>query len=453
MTFEELQEMQDDVLEKIWMLSSENDIYERYLTRTDPQIMKGITQLLDRTKHTRRLTHMMSMRSSRMSFRDSIMTIPDVLRRKTISSRPSTPSMISIMSGSRMVAPGVFPTWKPTDSSKLGNTSRVSSKIIRITIAHRVTMANKEVGQMRKNLNELKTNVKKRTANIRAEIEELEIRISEAREAKEEFEENVVIGGVDAITGKIPGERVTRFVEEWLRSANTIIGRLRLKSATLRTLIKKTRQQLVQREELGEALRAVDFEQLNIQNKDYVRMIEEKTIYVIDMKRIAGHYHLKLTQHKQKLSDLLSTLSNLKKEISQRDQQIEELRVEGKHVEKDVARMNEELGSLLNYMEHHSVRCRSFHLLLTLITRSYIPLCACILKVPDILDFVNLQAEVQELQKEYKLLNRRKNIERIIFRTSQKQAQSRPSESDLQFARHKRKSGTIFPVAPLHLLS
>nr|XP_031827707.1 coiled-coil domain-containing protein 113-like [Nomia melanderi] len=175
------------------------------------------------------------------------------------------------------------------------------------------------------------------------------------------------------------------------------------------TLIKKTRQQLVQREELGEALRAVDFEQLNIQNKDYVRMIEEKTIYVIDMKRIAGHYHLKLTQHKQKLSDLLSTLSNLKKEISQRDQQIEELRVEGKHVEKDVARMNEELGSLLNYMEHHSV--------------------------PDILDFVNLQAEVQELQKEYKLLNRRKNIERIIFRTSQKQAQSRPSESDLQFAR------------------
>lgn len=154
------------------------------------------------------------------------------------------------------------------------------------------------------------------------------------------------------------------------------------------------------------------------------------------MNGLSGHYHLKLTQHKQKLSDLLSTLSNLKKEISQRDNQIVELRVECKHVEKDVARMNEELASLLNYMEHHSVRCQSFYLLLTLITaRSNIPRCACILQVPDILDFVNLQAEVQELQKKYKLLNRRKNIERIIFKTSQKQAQSQPSESDLQFAR------------------
>lgn len=71
-------------------------------------------------------------------------------------------------------------------------------------------MANKEVGQMTKSLNELKTTVKRRTANIKAEIEELEIRSDEAREAKEEFEENVMIGGVDAITGKIPGERVTR---------------------------------------------------------------------------------------------------------------------------------------------------------------------------------------------------------------------------------------------------
>lgn len=41
MTLDELQEMQDDLLQKIWMLTLENDVYERYLTRQDPQGLKS----------------------------------------------------------------------------------------------------------------------------------------------------------------------------------------------------------------------------------------------------------------------------------------------------------------------------------------------------------------------------------------------------------------------------
>ncbi|XP_076377401.1 cilia- and flagella-associated protein 263-like isoform X4 [Megalopta genalis] len=341
MNYEELMQMQDDLLQQIWMITLENDVYERYLTRIDPQIMRSITQMLERTKYTRRITRMMSMRASRMSFRDSVVTIPDALRRKTISSRASTPSMISVLSETRTPITSVFPTWKPTDSTK-------------VPIAHRIVMANKEVDQMTKNLNELKITVEKRTTIMRAEMEELEIRMSEVQEAKEEFEENVVVGGVDPITGKIPAERVVRFIEEWLKSANTIIERLRLRSATHRMLIKKTRHQLAQREQLGEALRAVDFQQLNIQNKDYVRMIEEKSVYVLDMKRIAGHYHLKLTQRKQKLRDLQQTLNGLKKEMLQRDNQIRELRVEYKQVQQDVAKVDKDRNNLITYVDNHS---------------------------------------------------------------------------------------------------
>ena len=41
MTLDELQEMQDDLLQKIWMLTLENDVYERYLIRQDPQGYKS----------------------------------------------------------------------------------------------------------------------------------------------------------------------------------------------------------------------------------------------------------------------------------------------------------------------------------------------------------------------------------------------------------------------------
>lgn len=61
-----------------------------------------------------------------------------------------------------------------------------------------------------------------------------------------------------------------------------------MKSATTRMHIRKARQQLAQRKELGELLHVVDFEKLNIENQDYAKLLEEKNLYVIDMKRIAG---------------------------------------------------------------------------------------------------------------------------------------------------------------------
>lgn len=41
MTDEELQQMQDDLLQRIWMVTLENDVYERYLTRHDPPSIKS----------------------------------------------------------------------------------------------------------------------------------------------------------------------------------------------------------------------------------------------------------------------------------------------------------------------------------------------------------------------------------------------------------------------------
>ncbi|XP_076679584.1 uncharacterized protein LOC143374917 [Andrena cerasifolii] len=193
MTYQELQEMQDGLLQSIWMLTLENDVYERYLTRCNPNIMRishqAIANILERAKFAKRITMHHLPKSSRMSFRESIMNIHDI-------GRPSTPST-SVSSGSRFGTPSLLTTKTVGEGSK-------------ITMAHRITMANKEVEEMRKKLNGFVESSRKRKTNVRAEIEEVEIRIREVQEAKEEFEEEVVVNGVDSITGKIPAERVTR---------------------------------------------------------------------------------------------------------------------------------------------------------------------------------------------------------------------------------------------------
>lgn len=64
--------------------------------------------------------------------------------------------------------------------------------------------------------------------------------------------------------------------------------RIRLKILTVKSQIQKIKLQLNQRKEFGDVLRAVDFEQLNIENIECARKIEEKNQYLLEMKRIAG---------------------------------------------------------------------------------------------------------------------------------------------------------------------
>lgn len=80
-----------------------------------------------------------------------------------------------------------------------------------------------------------------------------------------------------------------RFIEECLKTADTLMERTRLKMMTTKIQKRKAKQQLKHRQELGEALRAVDFEQLNIENQDCIRKIDEKTQYMLEMKKIAGN--------------------------------------------------------------------------------------------------------------------------------------------------------------------
>ncbi|XP_076750654.1 cilia- and flagella-associated protein 263 [Xylocopa sonorina] len=403
MTLEELQEMQNDLLQKIWMITLENDVYERYLTRQEPKSLNSKTQLLDRARLTRRMTQHMLPRLSRMSFRESVLSLHDLGRH----SITSTPSLASIPSASRFGTPSLMTIGTITDSPK-------------ITMAHRMVMAKKELEELKKKLERLEQYSRKRKTIMRAEIEEIEIRINEVQEAKIEFEKEVVTEGVDPITGKIPAERVIRFVEEWLRSANTIIERLRLRSATARMQIAKAGRQLVQREELGESLHAIDFEKLNIENQDYVKMLEEKSVYVIDMKRITGsvldlglfivlvtgHYHLKLTQHKQKLNDLALALSKVKEDILSKQAQIKEFAGEHNVMEINVRRLEKQLKDLLNFMEYHTA--------------------------PDILDFVKVREEYSRLERIFKLLQRRVNIEKIMHQEykTQTQGKKKPAATD-----------------------
>lgn len=82
-------------------------------------------------------------------------------------------------------------------------------------------------------------------------------------------------------------------MEEWLKAADAIIEKLRLKSTSLKVQISKAKHQLDQKEELGETLHSIDFEQLAIENHKYQQKIENKNHHLLLMKKITGKYNIR----------------------------------------------------------------------------------------------------------------------------------------------------------------
>lgn len=79
-----------------------------------------------------------------------------------------------------------------------------------------------------------------------------------------------------------------RYIEERTKAADASLEKLRLKKSTLKNQIKKVRQQLMEKEELGDVLKPIDFEELEIANAENVKKIEEQNQCILEMKRMTG---------------------------------------------------------------------------------------------------------------------------------------------------------------------
>lgn len=79
-----------------------------------------------------------------------------------------------------------------------------------------------------------------------------------------------------------------RFMEDRLRVKEVSVEKLRLKNTSIKAQIVKMEQQLQQKEEMGEVLNVIDFDQLKIENQQYLEKIEERNNELLRMKLSTG---------------------------------------------------------------------------------------------------------------------------------------------------------------------
>ena len=133
-------------------------------------------------------------------------------------------------------------------------------------------------------------------------------------------------------------------MEEKLRAKGAMAEKLRLKNTTLKSTIQKMEGQLQQKEDMGEVLHVIDFDQLKIENQQYLEKIEERNNELLRLKLTTGNTVQVLNTLKHKLNTLTAESEWLKRETSQRKETLAKISEEISRVEQE--RYNGDLGEM-----------------------------------------------------------------------------------------------------------
>jgi len=137
-----------------------------------------------------------------------------------------------------------------------------------------------------------------------------------------------LIGGENSRTGKIEAEKIEKYREEKLKQKDALINKYKVKKQSLINQILKTENQIKKKEEMGDDLKFIDFHQLQIENKKYVKEIDEKNEKLLDLKIATGRIVTKLTNEKKRLNNEVEQGKEKMNENEEKKKNIEKVKKE-----------------------------------------------------------------------------------------------------------------------------
>ncbi|GBG72983.1 hypothetical protein CBR_g12701 [Chara braunii] len=194
----------------------------------------------------------------------------------------------------------------------------------RMTTDEKFDIACAELDVLRDETEKVKADCDMFLDNLSSAMEDADVRMAETKKETYEFKRDVIIGAENYRTGKIKAEKVIRYLEDKLRGKDALVEKLKLKNITLKSQTQRYEQQLRQKEEMGEVLHVVDFEQLKIQNQQHLQKIEERNNELLRLKITTGKTVQVLNNLKRKLNALAYQNQYLKRAIVERTFQIKQ---------------------------------------------------------------------------------------------------------------------------------
>lgn len=182
----ELRELVQDLQAEVKRMQLENQIYENFLIANEPSLIASMAQTLEAVK---RLHH------------TYLPALPVQATLAYASGSPGTMSRVSGISVQNIdIQSGTLETAVKSKSEKGP----------RINYSLKTDLVMREIEEMQASLQKFIAVSHRRKSNLKAQIEESNVREQEVKESRENFEQSIVIGAVEKLTQKIPAEKFVR---------------------------------------------------------------------------------------------------------------------------------------------------------------------------------------------------------------------------------------------------
>lgn len=274
----------------------ESDYIERFLERNDPELLLGVTKMMQKSHqpdNTR--IHFANLDSTSGGTASAGGNGDRYRKSRADGDNVSLASTAMSFSSASM---------RTTDS--LGLDSGVNYVM-------KNEMVEKDCAAFSAEIEQLRNATKGELRDLTAQVAELRLTNQEAIDTLAEFRDFVMVKGLQADTKRVPLERCLKFFDKWVIHGNGMVEQMRLRTATLRQDIRQMEKALAIKAELSGILLPVDFEQLEIERREFLHTFAEKEQHLLGLKHVTGNVSLALTTQRKLLDKSKAKLSTVQR--------------------------------------------------------------------------------------------------------------------------------------------
>ncbi|CAD8065519.1 unnamed protein product [Paramecium primaurelia] len=217
----------------------------------------------------------------------------------------------------------------------------IDKKTMQLTNEEKYEIAQFESDTLKKNIEEGRIRSDQILETLRAILEETDKAITEIRKDAFDFQREILFAGENTRTGKIEAERIEKYFKEKLAQKDAQIEKYKQKKANIEQQITKTSNQIQKKEEMGDDLKFIDFHQLQIENKKYVKQIDEKNKKLLGLKIATGKISSILIEERNQLQNEIDQCNKLIQEIDDKNKKIAKTQEQIKKVKRQIASLTE----------------------------------------------------------------------------------------------------------------
>ena len=291
-----------------------------------------------------------------------------------------------------------------TGTGKKKKKRRQAVQEYQLTYENKIEIGLKAIDILRNTIEKENKIYEKEIESMRARVQEADLEIEEVDKEHLEFRKEVVEpkearnpNDKVQLGSALAAEKIVQYFKNKQQQKDTLLHKLKLKISEMRKQVAKSKTQLESREQSGDQLTKTDFDQLKIENGLMNKKIDERNKELVDLKLNTGALLQKLSALTEKLNLLNQDSKLFNKDIEKSKNDLDALKEEIEFVLKDKdieSNRNQKMVA-----QHEQV------------------------KVPEILSYIKLKAELDMYRKELANWQRKVEIQSMNESNTRKKLQ------------------------------